>query len=196
MAADSFAENSAGWQIQELQQRFTEWAELQLVNNPPDIPTGSLPPLPGWLAEFLVVLVVGMCGIVLSWLVLRAFLPDLQRWLSQNRPLTQSPVSVPKTPGAAVWLRRSQQWQQQGNYREACRALYMAMLERLHETQQVPHKESRTDGEYRACVQPLPKPKSYQLLINVHEQLCFGDATISAEVFQRCQKAYQATENS
>jgi len=194
MAANYFAKNSLGWQIQQLQQRFSEWVEFQLFNDPPDIPLGSFPSLPGWVAKLALLLMVALAVGWLCWLGVQLVLPELRGWLSQRQSPAQSLASLQKTPGAAVWLRRSREWQRQGNYNEACRALYMAMLERLHETQQVPHNLSRTDGEYRECVRYLPQPQSYQFLITVHEQLCFGNAAISAEVFQRCQRAYQAIE--
>ncbi|MGF1514381.1 MAG: DUF4129 domain-containing protein, partial [Elainellaceae cyanobacterium] len=97
-------------------------------------------------------------------------------------------------PGAAAWLKRSRDWQRQGNYRQACRALYMAMLEQLDEAQQVPRSPSRTDGQYGDCVSSLPQSDAYRVLLRVHEQLCFGNVDISADVFQRCQQAYQTIE--
>ena len=195
MAADSFAKNSLGWAAQQLQRRFSEWVEFQLFNEPPDIPLGSFPSLPGWVAKFALLLMVALAAGWLCWLAAQIFLPELRGWLSQRQIFAQSLAKPQKTPGAAVWLRRSREWQRQGNYNEACRALYMAMLEHLDETQQVPHKLSRTDGEYRECIRHLPQPRSYQFLITVHEELCFGNGAISAELFQRCQQAYQQIES-
>ncbi|NEQ96775.1 MAG: DUF4129 domain-containing protein [Cyanothece sp. SIO2G6] len=191
MANGSYAKDGLGWQIQQAQRRFSEWAEVQFTNATPDVDPGPLPGLPSGVTDFLLILFLVIVSGALIWLLVKLFAPDILEWI--NRKPIVRPTSSPSrdTPSSAVWVKRSHQWQQQGNYREACRALYMAMIERLHETQQVPRKLSRTDGEYRVCVSQLNPPQAYQLLINVHEQLCFGDRDISADLLQRCQQAYQ-----
>ncbi|MGK7890295.1 MAG: DUF4129 domain-containing protein [Leptolyngbyaceae cyanobacterium] len=191
MANGSYAKDGIGWQIQQAQRRFSEWAEVQFANTAPDIDPGPLPGFPSWVVDVLLVLFWVLVAGAVIWLVVTLFGPDLMAWLNRQPTVGQPTVQHQETPSAAAWVKRSHQWQQQGNYREACRALYMAMIERLHETQQVPRKLSRTDGEYRICVSQLNPPQAYQLLINVHEQLCFGDREISADLFQRCQQAYQ-----
>jgi hypothetical protein len=92
------------------------------------------------------------------------------------------------------WMQQVQEFQRQGNYREACRSLYMATLQRLNDAKIVPHQSSRTDREYWGLVKLLPQSEAYQTLLRTHELLCFGEATISAETFNRCQQAYREIE--
>jgi len=70
----------------------------------------------------------------------------------------------------------------------------MAMILRLNETQLIPDDRSRTDGEYTRLVAQLPLAENYQTLLQTHEELTFSQATISADRFQRCQRAYIAIE--
>lgn len=200
--AGEFADSSIGWQLQQSQRRFFEWLEHLSLGESSDGPSEPLPPLPDWLVRSLVVAVLVLSASWLIWVLLRLFLPDLRRWLSRTgtrlRPTVAGAVGDTdllarpreRSP-AAVWLQRAQAWQQQGNYGEACRALYMAMLEHLHETEQVPHKPSRTDGEYRRWARRLPEPQPYQVLLGVHERLCFGEESVSADIWQQCQQAYR-----
>jgi hypothetical protein len=94
----------------------------------------------------------------------------------------------------ANWLQRSQKFQQQGNYREACLCLYKAMLQRLNDTGIVKDQPSRTDGEYLQLVQQLPQPQPYQTLLITHQKLCFSNAEASPSLFDECQQAYREIE--
>ncbi len=132
---------------------------------------------------------MGLLLIWLCWQLWRLLQPYLYSYVSQTGSTgitTQaSELSV------AAWLKRSQTYFSQGNHRKAYRCLYMATLQRLHESAIAPHQPSRTDGEYLQLVQQLPQFQSYQTLIATHEQLCFGNAEIVPETFSQCQQAYQ-----
>lgn len=196
MAADSFAKDGLGWQIQQAQQWVSEWLELQFMNDAPDLHRGTLPILPNWLGWGIFWLVFALALAWLLWAVAQLFLPDMKRWLDRGPAMMGTAKPPEKLMGSAEWLRRSHQWQQKGDYAEACRALYMAMLETLHEKDAVPRKLSRTDGAYQDCVQQFATPAPYQLLLRIHEQLYFGSEDISRETFQRCQQAYQTIEKA
>lgn len=94
------------------------------------------------------------------------------------------------------WLQRSQKFQAQGNYTEACRCLYFALLQYLDEGGIIPQKDSRTDREYRQLVAPLPDNSLYQILLNTHEELCFGLQTISPEKLAQCHQALETIMQS
>ena len=95
----------------------------------------------------------------------------------------------------------AQEQAEQGKYKEACRALYRATLQQLHEREMVRHLSSRTDGEYLAALAKrsevgeadpgLTVPRPYQLLIGTHERLVFAGTSASAEIFKRCRRAYE-----
>ena len=186
---------SLGWKFQKLYQQVSEWVMLKLGNWNPDIPN-----VPDWSFPFLllqilfwvvVVVLVGWCSWLLYQLLMRywpaQFDPNLMG-RSQAAPSPRAPRSI------ADWLKIAQSCQQQGNYPEACRALYMAMIARLHDTQLIPEDRSRTDGEYHQLVAQLPQSEHYQTLLQTHEELQFGNMTLSGEHCQRCQRAYAAIE--
>ncbi len=200
MSNGSFEKDSLGWQLSQLQQRFGEWWELQLSRFSPNPSNASLPswwnlPMIQMLAKatFWLILALLLTWIGLQiWRWLRPYLYSLTHSLNQPaQKVTQTPA---QSLSVAGWLQRSQKFQQQGNYREACRALYMAMLQQLHDNGIAPHESSRTDGEYLKLVQQLPQPKPYRTLLMTHQQLCFSNTEASSADFEQCQQAYQEIE--
>lgn len=184
MTTEAFQQNSIDWQFRLSAQRVGEWVEVRLANT--QLPIPNVRVSPDWI--------VTLCWIILAaialWLIWQFFnllAPQLARPPAERL----GTAAVARSLSAADWLKRAQQQQQQGNYPEACRSLYLAMLQRLDETQQVPIAASRTDGEYLQCVRQLPQPQPYQLLIQTHEQVCFGSQPITIENFQSCQQAYE-----
>ena len=196
MAADSFDRNSLSWQLQQLGQRVGEWLEAQFSRNSPNLPQTPNWAFPTWILEVMFWAIVLSVTIWLSWQLFRLLAPYWTRSQAQSAIQKLRTASKEEARSVAGWVRQMQEFQCQGNYREACRALYMAMLQRLNDTKLVPHQSSRTDGEYWQVVQPLPQSQAYQTLIRTHEQLCFGYGVISADVFDRCQRAYQEIERT
>lgn len=200
MSNGSFEKDSLGWQLSQLQQRFGEWWELQLSQFAPNPSNASLPswwdsPMIQRLAKAAFWLILGL---LLTWVSLQIW-----RWLrpyvySLTHSLNQPTQKVTQTPAQSLsvagWLQRSQKFQQQGNYREACRSLYMAMLQRLNDNGIAPHESSRTDGEYLKLIQQLPQPTPYRTLLMTHQQLCFSNTEASSSDFEQCQQAYQEIE--
>lgn len=191
MTTDSFQRTNLDWQFQQWSQRIGEWIELRLGNSLDSTPFPTVSPgfveVVFWL---IVALLVGWLG----WQLFRLLRPYLGQRSPRSPLQRQSSLTRTEPQTAANWLQQAQTFQRQGNYREACRALYLAMLQRLNDAKRVPHQSSRTDGEYLQLVQQLAQPQPYQTLIATHEQLCFSDAPISAEAFDRCQSAYQQLE--
>ena len=194
MAADSFDKNGLGWQLQQLGQRVGEWTEAQFSRNSPNLPQPPNWLFPTWILEVMFWAIVLSATLWLGWQIFRLLAPYWMRSQTQGARQPRKAASNEEDRSVAGWIRQMQEFQRQGNYREACRALYMAMLQRLNDTKLVPHQSSRTDGEYWQVVQPLPQSQAYQTLIRTHEQLCFGDGVVSADVFNRCQRAYQEIE--
>lgn len=220
MSVDSFEKTSLGWQMQQFQQRIGEWLELnqqrfikwleklfqpqpnQRESSPPSWLINLFNSLPPWLPDLLNLLFRAALWLVLtgllSWLavkLLRQLSPYFYSLRSRRRSLTGQPLSNSATGlTASGWLQRSRDFYRQGNYREACRTLYLAMLQKLHDAGIAPHQSSRTDGEYLQLVQQMPQYQSYKKILNTHEQLCFNNADISAELFEQCQQAYRNIE--
>jgi hypothetical protein len=194
LATITYQKTSLSWQFQKLSQRVKEWVILHLGQwNPdlPNIPDGSFASLG---LRILFWLLVAAFVVWCSWLLYRLVIKiwpvegDIQIGRSQTHSARNLPQSV------TDWLKVAQSAQQQGNYPEAGRALYMAMIAQLNETRLIPDDRSRTDGEYQQLVAQLPQAEAYQILIKTHEELQFGNGRLSLEGFQRCQRAYSAIE--
>ena len=184
--------NSIGWQLSQFLQQLGEWLELQttrLNKNIPQLPEG----IPSWLVEGLKAIAWIVAFALLLWLgryMWRRLEPYLMG-LRTRRTVGRNTTSKTNDMAVEAWLKRSQTYFSQGNYREACRCLYMATLQLLHERAIARHQPSRTDREYLQLVQQLPQFQSYRTLIATHEQLCFSNREVLSETFERCQQAYR-----
>lgn len=191
MTTGEFEKTNWRWQLEQFQQQVGEWIALQLSrfqSTLPNLPEWSLPKWSLDLIRAIALLISGLLLIWLGWQLWRLLEFYLYAFSSKTGKLagttTKSSISL------EAWLKRSQIYFSQGNYREACRCLYMAMLQRLHE-RGIVHQPSRTDGEYLQLVQQLPQSGSYQTLIAIHQQLCFDNTEILPETFAQCQQAYR-----
>lgn len=146
--------------------------------------------LPEWLAQLFFWAVVTVLVLWLLWQLYQRLRSYLNAAIA---PITPATVVPQATPSLTVhqWFGRSQLLANQGNYREACRSLYLALLQHLDETRQIPQQSSRTDGEYRQLLQARPQAPLYQIVLDTHEQLCFSQTEVSADTFKRCQQASQ-----
>ncbi|MBD1868728.1 DUF4129 domain-containing protein [Cyanobacteria bacterium FACHB-471] len=189
--AGEFQKNSLGWQLQQAQQRVGEFIERLLFGNDLNRQPVLDWSLPDWLLEglfwLLVIALVGWAG----WQLYKLLNPYLYPAVRLGRSPAPSTDAQPQILTISEWLGRSRTAQQQGDYREACRCLYMAMLQNLNDKELILQQLSRTDGEYLRLVQTLNPPQPYQTLIRTHEQLCFSDTAISSDTFERCWQAYQ-----
>ncbi|MEA5604313.1 DUF4129 domain-containing protein [Nostoc sp. UHCC 0252] len=196
MAIDTFEKTSWSWQLSQLQQQAGEWWEYQFYRFEqalPELPNGwSISPWLSELLKFLFWLVIALFAVWISWRLWREFSPYLYSWLNKSGNLIDSRAkNRSRELSIALLLERSQEFYRQGNYREACRYVYLAMLQQLDQKAIAPHKVSRTDGEYlqllRSAVTPI---QPYETLITTHEQLCFGDAEVLPDNYEQCRQAY------
>ena len=200
MLEGSYRTTSLSWQASLLSRRFREWIEYQLSGvdiDPPDLPEWSIPEIVQQIVFW------GLVAALSAWLAIllyKALEQPIRDWLARTQGWTRLGDRTPAPEAehsAQYWWQQAQAYAQQGNYKEACKALYRATLQQLHDRQILPHDASRTDGEYLVGIkqhlkQSLPRP--YQLLIGTHERLVFGVADASGEVFQRCRQAYEAIQ--
>lgn len=199
MATETFEQSNIGWKLQQLQQKVSEGIEFTLNQFLNRFPKGSIDPyspnldLSGWglfLRDFLV-----LCFIALTiwaiWRITKRI--NLNRYFKRQSSSNLTTISAIETNLAVdKWLARSQQFQQQGDYYNACRCLYLAMLQHLDDQRLIVHQSSRTDQEYRELVfQNVPNPYPYYTLFTIHQQLCFAQQTVSFETVQEAQTAYQ-----
>jgi Domain of unknown function (DUF4129) len=179
------------WQWRQTQQRLGEWLELQL--NQPSKP-GAKPSAPWslqWLAPYITwglgIALVGLLGFILvrglrSWQIQR----QQRQWRGDPTVVADEPIVSQQE-----WLTRSQTYQRQGNFTEAARALYFALLGSLADRQIIPEKRSRTDREYVALTQDLPQPEAFATVLQTHEQIQFAGNALSAQDYDHCQQAYR-----
>ncbi len=179
------------WQWRQTQQRLSEWLELQL--NQPSQPGAR--PSGDWSLQWLAPYFTPVLGLLLVGLLGFIIFRGVQGWLTQRqrRQFAGDPLAiVADAPivSQQEWLTRSQAFQRQGDFTQAARSLYFALLQNLHDRQLIPEKRSRTDQEYAAITQHLGQPSAFATLFQTHEQIQFGGNELSAQDYERCQQAY------
>ena len=194
MSESSFEKTNFGWQLGQSQQRFLEWWELKTTQiEPPNLKPPSWFDSPIWWAiakaAFWVILaLLAVCVSWQIWQMLRFYVHNFKKRNQQNDVGAKQTI---EDSSVAEWFLRSQKMQQQGQYRQACRCLYMAVLQRLNDAGIAVNQASRTDGEYLQLIEQLPQPAPYETVIAIHQQLYFGNAEASQSTFEQCQQAYQ-----
>ncbi|MGB3308633.1 MAG: DUF4129 domain-containing protein [Nodosilinea sp.] len=188
--------NSLAWQFRQGWQNLGEWFEYQFSRV--DVDTPELPRWP-WLEPLvrgLFWFTIASLALWVGWLVYQGITAYLnQRQLRETGVRQKTAPSEAALKQAAFWWREAQRLAQQGDYTAACKALYMAGLARLNDTETVLYRPSRTDGEYLDCMATHPS-RPYELLIRTHERITFGEALATEETYQRCRRAYQEIAQS
>lgn len=157
-------------------------------------------PLEAWLRWFFQgVLLVGL-GFALYFLG-----RSLWRWW-QRRSRAASPIAIstfaerPRPVGE--WLELAQNLQLAGDYRGACRALYMALLYRLQEAGWLRLQTHWTNGDYLRELEQLFQlgerspavRRSIQHLFQVHSRSYYGAEAVDDQTLATCQAAYFEVE--
>jgi Domain of unknown function (DUF4129) len=195
MAANNFETTNLGWQIQLFQQQVSEWFEHNFMNATRKVFDSGLN-FPAWLYPIMIGIAWIIFGLTAIWLMLllyrfiHSYYLEFQSRSGMNGSRFGENSEAIPVYSVDRWLKQARKFQLEGNYTEACRALYMGMLQSLSDRQLIPQQYSRTDGEYRHLVLKLSQAPAYQVLLNTHEQLCFSDRPISSEIFHTCQEAY------
>lgn len=194
MAADEFQKTSVDWELGKAFRQAQEWVNYTFFG-----PEGNRLGLPNWVPPdwFLQVLFWIILGLLLLWLGWFLYPPvrslfEAARWA--DGPRVPQPRAAAQALTPAEWQRRSRQAYHSQNYREACRALYMAALQQLNDRHLIQQQPSRTDGEYLTLLETVPNASAYDVLIRTHERLCFSHAAVSADAYEQCARAYQEIE--
>jgi hypothetical protein len=181
------------WQLEQLQQRLGEWIEVKLRSDDRDLQIDVFPP---WLGALLVRLTWLILAGMLIWFGYYVIYPYLRTWTEKYRqPTSTLDLSPVKIYTVVELLNQSQAFQRDGDYTQASRWLYLAMLQRLNDANLISHQISRTDREYVQLLRTIPMVDVGEILVSIHEQLHFGDRQIAIEDFDRCQQAYQQIES-
>jgi Domain of unknown function (DUF4129) len=186
-----------GWQWRQTQQRLSEWLERQmnLPNPPRSQQRGG-----GWSLQWLAPYITWVLGIALVGLLLFIIVRGLLGWWQRraDRQFVGQALVVADEPvvSSQEWRARARTLQGQGDFTQAARSLYFAMLQNLHDRQLIPEKRSRTDQEYAAITQDIAPEGAIATLLQTHEQIEFGGNQLSAQDYERCQQAYGAAERA
>lgn len=206
MSQNPHTTDSLSWQVRQRVRQFQEWVEYLL--RPDDADTPADPAGESWWNwlnwdwrdEFVYVVFWVLVTVLVIWLaklLYQALRPSVQSWLEERQQWVtlggkRSQTVPAEEHSGSHWWQQAQKLAQQGNYAEACKALYRGTLQQLHDSQQLRHDASRTDGEYlKTLAGESAPPRPYKLLIGTHERLTFGRAIASSETFQRCRRAYE-----
>lgn len=192
----NFRKTDFWWQWRQLQQRLSEWLELQLQQSDQPKPRNSNPEFLQWLAPYLTWGLGLILGGLLLFIIVRGFC-SWQTQRSQRQLLNQLKEAVRESSvDRHEWLKRAQRYQRQGDFTQAARSLYFAMLQNLHDRQIIPDQRSRTDQEYAAMTRQLAEPTAFATLLQTHERIKFAGDQLSAPDYQRCQQAYSVTDQA
>ncbi len=193
---------SIPWQLYQLKQRFDEWWEFKTQKWAEKLADNDLF---SWLdSDWIQLLFRGLFWIIVAF-ILAWFGLKLYHWLdkfyarNKDNFRFSSPSLIPQPislKSVNSWLKNAQDFQQQGNYKAAIKCLYMAMLQKLHDTGIAPHQSSRTDGEYLEIIKQLPDFYSYQTLLINHQKLLFSKQNATLSMWEECQQAFQIIDNS
>ncbi|MBD2136622.1 hypothetical protein H6F32_03235 [Anabaena sp. FACHB-1237] len=200
MSTPAFEKTNSSWEFSLSQQKIGEWLEYQwyrLQGNLPELPENwSMSPL---LSNVLIILFWIILATCLCWVGLRLwreFSPYIYNWLKLGN-YTFSDITRSSIISIDELLEKSQQFYEQGNYKEACRCLYLAMLQQLDQEAIIKNQLSRTDEEYLQLLKSnITTIQPYETLITTHERLCFSNYEILLENYQQCQQAYQQLFNN
>lgn len=192
--ATSFEKTSWRWQLEQFQQRLVEWIELKLRSDDRALNLDGFPP---WLGVFLIRLTWLILAGLIVWVGYRIIYPYWKQWDFKSKQKKSVEITnIDKNYTVAELLDRSNRFKGDGNYNEASRWLYLAMLQRLNDVKLIPHQLSRTDREYIQILRRSPNIESGELLVSTHEQIYFGDEIVTSEDFDLCQQAYHQIEAS
>lgn len=198
MSAGSFKQDGLGWRIDLIKRRVGEWVEFKTAQ------LGTKSWEAGWLKSKLLWQIIKvfmwlLIAVLLVWMTWQIWIllrPYWKRWRRQSDRF--SPINVPIGEphlSKADWLERSQTARIEGNYRQAIFCLYQAMLQLLDERGIVSSQVSLTDGEYQHFLRKQVSPiQPYEMLLSIHQRLCFSRAEADKSLFEQCQQAYRQIE--
>ena len=198
MSAGSFQQDSLGWRINLITRRIGEWFEYRISQLGTDWKLNLAPSKLLW--QIIKFCLWSIIAILLVWLVWQGYLllrTYRKRWQRRDRQVSFDKIDPPPQLSTVDWVERSQTARIEGNYREAIFCLYRAMLSLLDERGVIPARANLTDEEYRRSLlqMQISSLQPYELLLSIHQRLCFSKAEADRSLFEQCQQAYKQIAN-
>ena len=197
MSAGSFQQDSLGWRINLITRRIGEWLEYRISQLGTDWKLDLAPSKLLW--QIIKFCLWSIIAILLVWLVWQGYLllrTYRKRWQRRDRQVSFDTINPPQLSNLD-WVERSQTARIEGNYREAIFCLYRAMLSLLDERGVISTRLNLTDEEYRRSLlqMQISSLQPYELLLSIHQRLCFSKAEADRSLFEQCQQAYKQIAN-
>lgn len=188
----NFEKTNPAWDLRLWQQRSSEWFERILSSwQPIDSPDSLNNPVrPPTIPAQLWTLIFWLLVLALVTTIVWNLYPIVHRYLTKSqpeRPLASSPKPIHRTQNQ--WLQQAKKAQSQGDYTQACRALYFAMVTKLQDQTLLSKDPSLTNGEYRRLLKT--RSASYRTLINAHDESLYTDRPITQDRYAECDRAYR-----
>lgn len=191
MPPPNFEKTNPAWDLRLWQQRSGEWFERILSSwQPSDSPDTSNPVRPPTIPVQLWTVIFWLLALVLVTIIVWNLYPLVHRYLTQSqpdRPIAPSKESIDRTQNQ--WLQQAKKAQSQGDYTQACRALYFAMITRLQDQTLLSKDPSLTNGEYRHLLKT--RSPAYRTLINAHDESLYTGRPMTQERYAECDRAYR-----
>ena len=198
MSSGSFKQDSLGWRIELLRQRIGEWIEFKTSQIDGDGWNFSWlrSPLLWQIVRFLLWSLIAILSVWIAWQLWLLLRPYVRKWRRKQNLPTGSPPIVEPQLSTAEWIEKSQDYAKQRDFRQAIFCLYRGMLQKLSDRGIIPELLSRTDGEYQKSLQNLELSSfpACELLLSIHQRLCFSSIEASQSMFEECWQAYQEIE--
>ncbi len=191
MPPPNFEKTNPAWDLRLWQQRSSEWFERILSSwQPSDSPDTPNPVRPPTIPAQLWTVIFWLLVLALVTTIVWNLYPIVHRALTKSqpeRPLTSSPKPIDRTQNE--WLQQAKKAQSQGDYTQACRALYLAMITKLQDQTLLSKDPSLTNGEYRHLLKT--RSPAYRTLINAHDESLYTDRPITQDRYAECDRAYR-----
>ena len=192
MPSSTFEKTNPAWDLRLWQQRSSEWFERILSSwQPSDSPDSITNPVrPPTIPAQLWTVIFWLLVLALVTTIVWNLYPIVYRYLTKSQlqgPLAPSPKPIDRTQNQ--WLQQAQEAQGQGDYTQACRALYFAMITKLQDQTLLSNDPSLTNGEYRHLLKT--RSASYRTLINAHDESLYTDRPITQDRYAECDRAYR-----
>ena len=192
MPPPNFEKTNPAWNLRLWQQRSSEWFERILSSWQPSDSSDSPdnPVQPPTIPAQLWTVIFWLLVLALITIIVWNLYPIVQRILTKAQPqgpLAPSPNLIDRTQNQ--WLQQAKKAQSQGDYTQACRALYFAMITRLQDQTLLSKDPSLTNGEYRHLLKT--RSSAYRTLINAHDESLYTDRPITQDRYAECDRAYR-----
>lgn len=125
------------------------------------------------------------------WLLRQEVRPPRAKPQSGASPAPPEEMTRPYDQPMAAWLRRAEELARAGNYLEAVRALYLAVLSLLHRKHLLRVEPTRTNGEYAQQLRRAPEAPPdlhvpFEQLTGLFEVKWYGERACAAAEYAAC----------